>query len=95
MILYHATPKSNLPSIEANGLQPHQSKGKIKGVWLHTESKRHWAILHTQRRHKSQEIALLQVKVSRRHLTRKQRGLWYATVSITEFKEEDINAILD
>ena len=65
MILYHATPKSNLKSIEANGLQPRRSTGKIKGVWLHTAS----------RRHKSQEIALLEVNVSRRHITRKQRGI--------------------
>ena len=95
MILYHATPKSNLKSIEANGLQPRRSKGKIKGVWLHTASRRHWAILHTQQRHKSQEIVLLEVNVSRSRITRKQRGIWYATEPITQFREEDINAILE
>ena len=95
MILYHATPKSNLPSIKAKGLQPRRSKGKIRGVWLHTASKRHWAILHTMKRHKTDEIALLQVNVSRRDITRKQRGIWYTTVPITQFREEDINAILE
>ena len=31
MILYHATPKSNLPSIEANGLQPTQVHRQNQG----------------------------------------------------------------
>ena len=57
MILYHATPKSNLKSIEANGLQPRRSTGKIKGVWLHTASRRHWAILHTMKRHRTESCA--------------------------------------
>ena len=95
MILYHATPKSNLSSIEANGLQPHRSTGKIKGVWLHTPSKTHWAILHTMKRHRTDEVVILQVNVSRSRITRKQRGIWYATEPITQFREEDINAILE
>ena len=51
MILYHATPKRNLDGIRKHGLDPKRATGKVKGVWLHTESKQALAILHTIKRH--------------------------------------------
>ena len=56
MILYHATPRKHLATIEAEGLDPMKSTGKRKEVYLHTASKRAWAVLHTQRRHKTHDV---------------------------------------
>ena len=56
MILYHATTRKHLATIEAEGLDPMKSAGKRKEVYLHTASKRAWAVLHTQRRHKTHDI---------------------------------------
>ena len=86
MILYHATPRKFLQSIIDNGLDPNRAVGRIKGIWLHTASKRSWAILHTQRRHKTLDVVVLECKVSRRHLTRRWRGLWSCAVPITKFE---------
>ena len=86
MILYHATPRKHLASIKAEGLDPVKSTGKRKEVWLHTKSKREWAVLHTQRRHKTQEVVVIAVEVSRRDLTRRWRELWSCAVSITQFE---------
>ena len=52
MKLYHATPKRNLDRIQATGLDPNRSTGKEAVVWLHTQSRREWAILHVLQRHK-------------------------------------------
>ena len=86
MILYHATPRKHLATIEAEGLDPMKSAGKRKEVYLHTASKRAWAVLHTQRRHKTQDVVVIEVKVSHRHLTRRWRGLWSCAVPITKFE---------
>lgn len=88
MILYHATPKSNLESITANGLDPALAIGKIKGVWLHTKSKTPWAVLHTANRHSisTDDVVVLEVEVPRKHLTRRWRGLWTSAVMIRNFK---------
>ena len=52
MKLYHATLKSNLDSIRELGLNPQFSQGAEKVIWMHTASRREWAILHVQKRHK-------------------------------------------
>ena len=51
MMLYHATLKANLDSINAKGIDPEFSQGKESVIWLHTAGRREWAILHTQKRH--------------------------------------------
>lgn len=87
MILYHATLKSNLDSIRKHGLSPAFSTGKDKVIWLHTKSRREWAILHTFKRHKVtlDEIVILTVDIPRSKLKRRWRGLWSTTETITEF----------
>jgi hypothetical protein len=86
MILYHATTRANLTSIETDGLLVSHANpnGKIKGVWLHTRSNGAWAVLHTQKRHKValEEVVIIELKVSRRKLKRFQTGLWYCTSDI-------------
>ena len=87
MKLYHATPKANLASITATGLDPNRSRGKEKAVWLHTRSRREWAILHTSTKHKCDvsEVAIIEVDVPRTKLRRRWRGLWSTAIGITEF----------
>ena len=89
MQLYHATPKANLDCIRREGLDPNRSQGKLKVVWLHTQSRRDWAILHTSMRHKCDisEVAIIEVNVPRSKIRRRRRGLWTTPepISTTEF----------
>ena len=87
MRLYHASPKKNLDSIKAVGLDPNRSQCKKKEVWLHTASRREWAILHTCNRHKCEvsEVVIFEVNVPRTKLRRRWRGLWTTADPITEF----------
>ena len=87
MKLYHATPKRNLDSIKAQGLDPNRSQGKEKLIWLHTASRRPWAILHTINRHKCElsEIAIIEINVPRSKIRRRWRGIW-TTATVTELK---------
>ena len=92
MILYHATPTVNLESIQRHGLLPSKAQGNIKGVWLHTESRRAWAILHVIKRHDLtafDDVVLLKVNVQRSDLTRRQRGIWTTDKPITIFEIVD------
>lgn len=98
MILYHATPKRNLDSIRKHGLLPTRTTGKVKGVWLHTESRKPWAILHTIKRHNLKsfdDVVLLKVKVKRSAVTRRQRGLWTTDSVITDFQVIDFGSVTE
>ena len=87
MKLYHATPKKNLASIQATGLDPNRSLGKETLVWLHTRSRTEWAILHTTQRQKCEvsEVSIIEVEVPRSRLRRRWRGLWTTPETLTEF----------
>ena len=87
MKLYHATLKSNLESIREEGLDPNRSTGKEAVVWLHTQSRRDWAILHTCTKHKCEvtDVIVIEVSVPRLKLRRRWRGLWTTPETITEF----------
>ena len=86
MILYHATLKRNLDSILQTGLNPEYSKGKERVIYLHTASRRHWAILHTATRHSASlyDILIIEVNVPRGKLRRRRRGLWTTNQPITD-----------
>ena len=88
MKLYHATPTANLQSIKANGLDPTRSKDKESLVWLHTASRREWAILHTTQKHNCEvsEVAIIAVDVPRTKLRRRWHGLWSTPETLTEFQ---------
>lgn len=47
MILYHTTPRRNLPSIYRNGLR--MNRGVI---WLHDKKATAWAVKHLAKHHK-------------------------------------------
>ena len=68
-------------------MDPYISEGKEKVIWLHTASKRHWAILHTAKRHgiDLDAIAILEVHVPRGKLKRRWRGLWTTHETLTDF----------
>jgi hypothetical protein len=83
MRLYHATPARNLASINRRGLLTAKSKGKLPVVWLHTISRREWAILHTRQRHGVKQVAILGVSLSRRTIRRAGRGLWYTAIDVS------------
>lgn len=98
MILYHATPKRNLSSIQKHGLLPRYATGEIKGVWLHTESRKPWAILHIIKRHNLHafdDVVLLKVKIPRSRLTRRWRGLWTTDTPITDVEVVDWGSVTD
>lgn len=84
---YHSTPRQNLPAILDQGLlvSKADSAARIKGVWMCTASQRAWAILHCIRKHQVDlaDVVLLELKVSRRHLTRFRRGLFYSTQDVS------------
>ena len=88
MKLYHATPKTNLGSIQNEGLDPKRAKGKEVLVWLHTQSRREWAILHTATKHKCEisDVIIIEVSVPRSKLRRRWRGIWTTPETITEFQ---------
>ena len=80
MLLRHATPKRNLPSIQRSGLLCSKSKGKLAVVWLHCPTKTAWATLHTVKRHggRVEDVVVLEVEVPRSWLRRSRRGLWHS-----------------
>jgi hypothetical protein len=80
VLLRHATPARNLPSILRAGLLCSKSRGKLPVVWLCCRCKSSWALLHTIRRHggRAESTVLLEVSVPRRWLRRSARKrLWF------------------
>ncbi len=84
MILRHATPRRNLPSIRRGGLLCSKSRGRLPVVWLHAPSKSPWAVLHTVRRHggRVEGVVIIEVDVRRGWLRRNRKRLWYSTRDI-------------
>ena len=84
MLLRHATPIRNLPSIQRAGLLCSKSQGKKPVVWLHSPGASSWATLHTVKRHKCrvQEVVIIQLSVPRKWLRRSRKRLWACTRDI-------------
>ena len=78
MLLRHATPRRNLPSIERLGLLTSKSQGKLPVVWLHAPSKTAWAMLHVVKRHggRVEDVVVIELDVPRRWLRRSRKRLW-------------------
>jgi hypothetical protein len=76
----HATPRHNLPSILATGLDPARALNRFcKAVWLHSPSRTAWAIAHVAARHgvDPSEVAIIDIRIPYRWLTGpRRRGLW-------------------
>ena len=78
MLLRHATPARNVPSIRRRGLLTGKSRGRRKVVWLHAPARSCWAVLHVAARHAgvAEAVVVLEIRVPRRWLRRGRRGLW-------------------
>jgi hypothetical protein len=72
VVLYHATPFCNYPSITGRGLLTAMSQGALRAVWLCEEGRMHWACLHAVRRHggKIEDVVVVKVEVPREWLRR-------------------------
>src|SRR5262249_44444157 len=84
MLLRHATPLRNLPSIQRHGLLCSKSQGRVEAVWLATEGKSSWAALYVAWRHgaRIEAVLTLEVDVPRSWLRRSRKGLGYCTRDI-------------
>jgi hypothetical protein len=67
VVLYHASPRRNYPSISCQGLLTAMSQGALKAVWLVEEGRVHWACLHAVRRHggRIEDVLVFKVEVPR------------------------------
>src|SRR5262249_32257326 len=63
MLLRHATPIRNLPSIQRHGLLCSKSQGWLKAVWLATKEKSSWAAMHVAWRHGARIEAAITLEV--------------------------------
>jgi hypothetical protein len=86
IVLYHATPRRNNPSVLCRGLLTALSQGALKAVWLCEPDRRHWAAMHAVRRHggRIEDVIVVKVEVPREWLKRhgNHRGLWRSTRDI-------------
>ncbi len=84
MLLRHATPRRNLPSIRRAGLLCSRSRGRLPVVWLHAPSKTPWAVLHTVKRHggRVEGVVVIEADVPRSWLRRNRKRLWYCARDI-------------
>ena len=94
--LYHATPKSNVLSIMERGLDPTQAQGKRQETYLHSPSRRQWAIEHTMQKNKipRDDVALFEVEVDRKNLVRRWRGIWSTPEAIQDPRLLDLHSQL-
>jgi hypothetical protein len=78
MLVRHATPRRNLRSILAKGLDPAYSQGARAEVWLHTPGNSTWAVPHVAQRHEvpAESVTVLEWDVPRSWLTRRRGGIW-------------------
>ena len=79
MILRHATPRKNLPSIKRAGLLTAKSQGRMPAVWLHSPARSAWATLHVVKRHggRVENTVILELDVPRSWLRRSRKGIWF------------------
>ena len=82
MKLRHATPTRNLRSIRRRGLLTATSQCQQPVVWLHAANRSAWAVLHTRKRHTSNNVVVVEVAVPRSWLTRSRTGLWFCARDI-------------
>lgn len=80
MLLYHATHKSNQPSIGRHGVSVDYSMGAVDAVWGCEWSMRHWAVLHCLRRHggAAEDVVVLEIDTADVLVHRFRGGLWYS-----------------
>jgi hypothetical protein len=85
IVLRHATPRKNLPSLARHGLLRSKSRGRLKVVWIHAPSKSAWAALHIVKRHggRVEDVVIIEVVVPRGWLRRSRKRLWWCDRDIS------------
>ncbi len=85
VLLRHATRKQVLPSVRRLGLLCRFSRGKLPVVWLASESKTPWCLLHVVKRHggRVEDVVVIELSVPRRWLRRSRRRIWYCVRDIS------------
>jgi hypothetical protein len=83
MRIYHATQKTNLPSIRKHGVSVDHAAGKMKAVWGVQKGMLYWAIFHAIRRHGglAETMVVIELDVPDDTISRFKGGLWYSTSS--------------
>ena len=76
--LLHATPRSNLPSIYAHGIDPAFSRSQWRVCWFVHPRRRDWIVAHVADRYgiSPAEVVVLRVSVPRDQLTHRGRASW-------------------
>src|ERR1700752_889050 len=86
MLLYHATTRRSALAIAHSGILVSWAspKANLKAVWLHSRSLSPWALLHTQKRHRTslENLVVIEVSIPRSWLKRFRSGIWYCTRDI-------------
>lgn len=89
-VLYHATSKVNLASIQEQGLLISKADpaAKLKAVWMVSKSNIEWSILHCQRKHKVmlEDVVVIEVKVHHSTVTRFKRGFYRSSKDMAPSK---------
>ena len=76
--LIHVTPRRNLQSIYALGIDPSFSLGQLRVCWFCSPRRRAWAVAHVADRHgiSPAEVAVIRVSVLRDQLQAMGRCSW-------------------
>lgn len=84
MALYHVTLKTNRESIVREGLCPFYAKGKLRAVWLVSQSRILWAIVHICTRDKvnPHDVLVLECVVPLEEAKRFRAGIHYTEKTI-------------
>lgn len=93
MILYHATPESNVESILAVGLLASYATGPVKRIWFHELELQCWARGHIAKRHgvRPDQVAVLRIRIGKTWLHEFSPGIYWTYANVAE---EDIQAIV-
>ncbi|HEY7154844.1 MAG TPA: hypothetical protein VH575_12855 [Gemmataceae bacterium] len=82
VVLFHLTPRLNLPSIWRHGLQPCFARGLLPAVWLCCGSRRPWAFDHVSDQNFTSDIVCIRICLPRSWLVRRRRGVWTCSYPI-------------
>lgn len=79
MILFHCTPRKNLPSVRRWGLSPGMARSRIKRIWMARKGDVQILRHHVARRHRVnyEDVAVLRLDIPQRYV--RAYGTWRYT----------------
>ncbi len=83
-VLYHVTPAENARSIEASGIDPKYSRGKMRAVWLVNKGNILWSVAHVSSQHHApvDELVICACLIDWSDMKRMNRVGFYYTYEI-------------